>query len=264
MMPTAITALSAFSVDQDGTETWAKDPDLQTHGRSTVKLLTCAAARTIITDVSAAYTMPSPLYGVGIFEVGDTVSISDLFHTSLISSDQIGTSQIANIAQAQLGSHFRTYVQTWAGTTLGWVGHVIDDLSGFGTTNRFTAREIVACLEWVRENDPWLYSVAGKLSHTVEITGGRTASIGITHTAASSVSLVPEFDSGKTGSNGEVLSAEAYIVMGWDHPDGTTHTLAVMESTIADRYSDVRAVLDDVISASAQPRRRAASVVGLI
>lgn len=267
-MTATINAVSALSLDADGVEEWSKAAEVQTHGRSTIKLLTCAVVRTILTDLDAPLTVTGEDTGrAGIINAADVVTVSDLIHAAMLPSDARAILCLQRHSAAALAtdvSSFLLHMHTWAAANVGWSGHVITDSGGFGTTNRFTAREIANLLRWVKANDPWLYDTSAKLTHDVSITGGRTATVPITHTAApAGVPIVPEFISGKTGSDGTTPTSDAAIVLTWEHPDSTTHTLAVMGSTIANRAADVRAILDDVIAATS-PSRRGASAVAFL
>lgn len=175
-------APSVYSVDEAGNQTWARHPDQRMHGRSTVKLLTAAAARGILTDLDASHRVLADCV-VGepkTIRPGDTITVSDLFHASIIESDALATGCLTRAAgtillggtatREEAQSRFITEMHAFA-TRIGWTGHTVTDPLGFGWTNAFTARDLVTLLRWVQHNDPWLNEIAGKLTHILVPTG---------------------------------------------------------------------------------------------
>lgn len=245
-------------VDGDGIELCSRAPDVQVHGRSTVKLLTCAVARQVLRDLDERLeiSQEDAAWPNSSLQCGDVLSVADLLHASLLASDSRATACLARVSGERLRLYadesalhaFSRYSTAWASKNVGWRGHVVTDPGGFGESNRFTAREIVRLLLWVQKNDPLLFDWAGRLSHVLSVQGVREVQVPVLHTfGAAARDLVPEFMSGKTGTHGAGSGADAYIVLaGARLPAGLEleGVAAVMHSDVRNRDLDVRAVLD--------------------
>lgn len=261
-MTLTITAQAAHSASAYGTPMADKGGDLLFHTASTVKLLTCLVARDWIDVDADSATM---LQNYGPLLVGDVLTYSDLIHAALMPSNNAAAYTIGvDVGRRMLGNPAATTTtaltafraaMTAKGASLGWVGHVISDTVGGATTGRLSCRMLTSLMRHTHETDPWMYGVAGTLSHTLTITGGRTTTAAIQHSAAKAFAW-PEFRAGKTGT----WAGVAHLVIAWEHPNGTTHTSAIAATTEAARYTDMRAVIDAALAAPASTRRRAAII----
>ncbi|WP_431862741.1 serine hydrolase [Micrococcus terreus] len=250
-----INAAAWLDIDQDGNTTAASGADTLFQGASMMKTLTCWMARRYLPMDRMLTAIEADYYEFGIVREGDAISVGDLIHLAMMVSDNWAADTLARgigqhllDTQGGTGTDMDRYCQqatSDAATLLGWSGHVIVSPSGLGTGNRFSARQIVGLLARIRTEYPWLFTVMGKLTHTVTITGGRNTTWGISHSVGTATrELLPEFRAGKTGT---VANWNAYLVWSWQHPDGTIHTAAIMDTRPANRYADARALMDDVI-----------------
>ena len=247
-----------LDIDQDGHTVEAYRADVLFQGASTIKTLTCWMARRYL-DLDLMLTaIQADAYEFGIVRAGDTISVGDLIHLAMMVSDNWAADTLArgvgrHLLDGAAGddmARFLTQAANDATAVLGWSGHVLESASGLGAGNRITARMTVGLLHRIRTEDPWLFTAAGRLSYTVTITGGRNTTWGIAHAVSGQMGLIPEFRSGKTGT---VANWNAYLLWAWEHPDGTIHTAAIMDTRPANRYPDARALMDTVIELPPKP-----------
>ena len=264
-MTLTITAQAAHVANPSGVTVIDYNADRLFHMASTIKLLTCLVAREWVdVDTDSATVLQS----YGPLLAGDVLTYSDLFHAALMPSNNavaytigvdVGRRMLADPAASPSAAlaEFRA-AMTDKGTSLGWVGHVIADTVGESGTSRLSCRMLTGLMRHIHAADPWLFGVAGTLAHTLSISGGRTATANITHSAATAFAW-PEFMAGKTGT----WAGVAHLVIAWEHPSGGLYTAAIQETTEAQRYPDMRAVLDEVIASGLGVRRRVAAAAFL-
>lgn len=264
-MTLTITAQAAHVANPHGATVLSHDADRLFHMASTIKLLTCLVAREWVDVDADSATM---LKSYGPLLVGDVLTYSDLIHAALMPSNNgaaytigvdVGRRMLGNPAASEpvALAEFRA-AMTAKGTSLGWVGHIISDTVGGATTSRLSCRMLTGLLRHIHAVDPWLFGVAGTLAHTLNISGGRTMTASITHSATPAFAW-PEFVAGKTGT----WAGVAHLVIAWEHPSGGLFTAAIQETTEARRYPDMRAVLDEVIASGLGVRRRVAAAAFL-
>lgn len=269
----SIIATAALSVDGDDTLTWQKAPDTLLNGASTIKLLTAITARDWIANLDDTITLTSAdaFFGpLKSLQVGDTLTYDHMLHAVLMESNNQGAECLARTLGALIpgggtaSSRFYSAMHD-KGTSLGFSGHVVVNAWGGGTSNRLSPQQLATLLRHIQTADPWLFSVAGALTKTISVTGGRTADIDIAHTIdPEGAVLLPEFLAGKTGTNGTAPSSSSSIVMAWRNPnDERTHITAVMDSDIPNRYLDLRSVMDEVIAATPLTTRRRGAMAAI-
>lgn len=264
-MTLTITAQAAHAATSYGTTVVNKDADGLFHTASTVKLLTCLVARDWIdvdTDSATMTVNYSPLL------VGDVLTYSDMIHAALLPSNNgaavaigvdVGRRMLDNPAASESAATARFLDEMRAkAASFGWVGYNITDVVGSGTAARLSTRMLCDLMRHIHDNDPWMFGVSGTLNHTLTITGGRTTTANITHSAATAFAW-PEFLAAKTGT----WAGVAHLVVAWEHPNGTVYTSAIAATTEAARYTDMRAVIDEAILSNLG-RRRVSALAGVV
>ena len=266
-MAAILTATSSHTRGPDNATITSKSPDLLSQAASTMKLLTCVTARDHIPSLDLTSTISSADVTVGAdgLQAGDVLTYRDLIHAALMPSNNTAAYNIGRtVGQMILDkeggtgdpiSRFRTAMVA-KGSALGWSGHIVGDTWGGNQSNRLSARMLTSLMRNVYLTDPWLFGVAGKSTHTLTVTGGRTTGIDITHSAI--VTDLQEWQSAKTGTWGNVT----HLVMAWKGAHGSTYFSAITNSNQAERYNDMRAVIDEVIAAMADRKRGVALLAG--
>lgn len=266
MTAPVISALAAHTIDHRGVTALDYNADGLFHTASTIKLLTCLVARDWVdVDLDTATLLQSYTF----LQVGDVLTYSDLFHAALMPSNNAAAYTIGvDVGRRILGNPGASESTAMArflvamrdrADSLGWVGYNIVDTVGAATAGRFSTRMLTGLMRHVHQTDPWLFAAAGKLAHTVTVTGGRTTTANITHSVQQS--LLPEFRAGKTGT----WAGVPHLVIAWDHPSGNTYYSALSTSTDdAARYTDMRAILDHAIANPSPPSRRRGGAVGFL
>lgn len=249
-----LTASSALSVDPDGTVLYEKAADTLAYTASTVKLLTALTARTVLSNLDQQVTITSADVDSWIqsLKVGDVISVRDLFAGMMIPSHNDCARAVGRIAGMALlsgaagdpMSRFMTEMHTYAASK-GMTGAVFGDTSGLQQTSRLSARHLTAAMREALADGP-LMEIMSSLTWQLTITGGpdpRTRTLTHTIDPDGEVKL-PEFVAGKTGTNGP-----AHAVIAWAHPvDGRRHVSSVVGSTAADRFTDLRKIIDYAVS----------------
>lgn len=253
MSEPTITATGSLDVTSSGAVGFEKNPDTPTIPASTIKVLTFAVARTIVTDAMLDDTVT---FAAADMQNGSTANLQDgdvltwrhLFYGMMLPSGNdaaacicrtlgqhlIDTGQSTSTPLGAFYDRMRSLATSW-----GWTGHVITDGWGLSTSNRLTPRQLC---QLMHDADPFMLQVMGTLSWSLQVTGANARTYTISHTVDPDGAVeFPEFVAAKTGTNNG-----ANVVMAWD-TGGVRHVTAIMGSTSADRFTDLRAVMDYVI-----------------
>lgn len=249
-------AKSAITIDEQGAEVWSLDPDRESTGASTVKVVTAWLARQHLDmDAQIEVLGSDDIYipPTHALRGGDIARTDDMIRSTIIVSDNYGAQALARtmgtkLLQAEGGSgptptqaNDRYCVMAEAALTdFGWTGHLIRNGSGIESVNRFTARQITNLWRHIRLTDPWLHEAGGMRSTTFPITGGRNRTITPQNSTNAYRDQIPGFVAGKTGTS---LDGAAFLVWTWRHPGGQLMTSALFDSTRGARPSDAAEIV---------------------
>ena len=263
-----IVAEGAYSVDSDGLETWAKNPDAVFRPASTLKFITGYLAFLWVDDVDALLCEAIQSDKVGgtsaRLQAGDVMTLRDMLYGLMLPSGNDAAHCIARtVGQVMLDSEgatgdpkarfiaeMNTTVAGW-----GWEGVNIGSPSGYpDSTSYITAKQLVDIGRHVYLAGSPIIEVAGTMHHESTVISGpnpRVIAYDNTFNRDGAVKF-PEHIAGKTGSWTE---GHGNLVCIWRHPDGTVHTTGILWSIpAAQRFVDMRRIMNEVIFGAVQSK----------
>lgn len=263
-----VIAQRALTLDPNGQVIFEKDADTTQAPASTMKIVTAYVALQWI-DLADTMTVTGADAG-GTFFVGDILTYEAAMHAMLLPSYNVAATLIArnvgNIIAAELGgtgdvARFHQEM-TDQMAALGWSGHVFADASGASESNRASIRQLCRLMRRIDATSPDLVTIMGALDYGVVITGPNARTIDVEHSIdPTGAVLLPEFVAGKTGTT---AAAGAGVVVLWEN-EGQRYVSGLLNSTSGGRFPDLRALMDEAISAGpVSPARRGSSAVAFL
>lgn len=262
MAQSPIASAQSVTLDAAGEVVWAKNPDaLDFVIMSVTKMFTAHYARQALTTLSASTTLadaaPATAPSLPKLYGQDTLTVADLFHATMLASDNLGATQIARAAQAARGETvwapwWGQQMTDWYAAEFGFTGHSFSTPSGL-SDNFASARQAAEVLRTIATVDPWLLDVMGTPQYEVSITaapfGPRTYTA--IHNNYSDVDTeFPEWVASKGGSGGSTVA----FAVAWDAPNQSRFYTAIIGSpSTSARYADLRVIIDDVVGMEVDP-----------
>lgn len=247
-----VLASRAYSVLDKTSPVFDKTGSTPDRPASTMKMLAVYTARTLLTTTTllnqtvtttAADENPGGSGGVSL-TAGSIISYRDLIYAAMLPSSNWATQVLARACGERMsgtGDGVEKFLNAMRAVaeTRGWTGAVIDTAHGLGNVNRLSTAHLVDLLYMI-SNDAFLVEVMGSSTRDIQITGTNARTQTITHTINPRGAVeIPEFVAGKTGT----LGTHTCLAMLWEQ-DGVMHAAALMGSTAARRFSDMRRIID--------------------
>lgn len=248
-----IVASRASSNYTNSLKFYDKNGDTLDRPASTTKLLTVYIARQTVTNARLNNTVtvlssdPTPGgSGSGIpLQVGDVLTFRDLFYLTMLPSHNQAAFILARAAGDLISGSGNGYdrfiekmnydVRQW-----GYEGATFNNPSGSGNQNQITTNQLVD-LMYRASSDSFLVDVMGTSRWSVDITGPNERTITANHTMDPNGPVkFPDMIAAKTGT----LGSHTCLVMLWRKSNGTMGASALMGSNAANRFLDMRQMIN--------------------
>lgn len=234
----------------DGAEVYSYNPNYVGMAASVSKLMSACTVVRLAPDLDATVTIEpdeivnnDPVYYV---QAGDTLTIRELLHCSLLISDNNAATALGRIAgdlidpaNSTLSESLADYLVE-ANSFAASIGMSVDTNYTSPYTGSYgTAKDQAILMRWLALNMRTIIDIAGKKEFTFSITGDNARQHTVNHSARGQFGSLPGFISGKTGT-ADFRGSFSFL---WGS-DGEEYATMVLESDPhTERYNDARKLI---------------------